>query len=94
MTDHDDLIRRGRESGGIGADLSPGCAVCEELTKALEAASRNERRYLWLRDEWYIKGRDFPIPVDESDDVTSASHFDDRIDAALASETRSGEDGK
>ena len=53
----DDLIRRGRESGGTGLDLSPGCVTCKELTDALEAlqsrldaAEPDAKRYQWLRD--------------------------------------------
>lgn len=86
-------------------DMQGPCIYCwcrqriAVAAAALEAASLNERRYLWLRDQQYSENFDLRFMDHNEDGPTDVwyscwnDELDAAIDAALASETRSGEDG-
>ena len=104
---NDDLIRRLRElaheptcqKNVLGISHHCDCwtgKTAKLAAAALEAASRNERRYLWLRKyAESVTGLHLNWYCDELDNWGDNSpSFDAAIDSALASETRSGEGGK
>ena len=88
---HNELIRRLRDeccTCKCNTELLAMEIKCDpcQAADALEAASLNERRYLWLRDNPDVlitRYSDRRLTITEPE-------IDGAIDAALASETRSG----
>ena len=114
MTDHDDLIRRARKlMDDQDASLFDMSEMVEALMHALEAASRNERRWKFCDENGYPKylhpstathsfcdpsvsmnnARDgyWIITIDKTQQSFRGATAAEAIDAAIASETRSGE---